>query len=64
MTVCLSRVSLCSKREEWKGTDAPLSVISEDCICLAEREELFPSLRLIVHIRVELFAQLQSKKSK
>lgn len=66
MTVCLSRVSLClcskslrrSRRVRSRRTHAPLSVVSEECICLTEREELFPGLRLFVHIRVELLAQL------
>jgi hypothetical protein len=45
-----------------KGTDAPLSVVSEDSIGLTEREELFPRFRLFVHIRVELLAQLQKQE--
>jgi len=47
-----------------RRTDAPLSVVSEDCIRLAEREKLFPGLRLFVHIRVKLLAQLQKAEQK
>ena len=70
MTVCLSRVSytVCSKRRRGgRGryrADAPLSIVSEDCVRLTEREELFPGLRLFVHVRVKLLTQLQSQKTK
>jgi hypothetical protein len=65
MTVCLSRVSFMLREEErMEGDDdAPLSIVSEDCIRLTEREELFPGLRLFVHIWVKLLAQLQSQKN-
>lgn len=68
MTVCpCTREFLCLRlqKEERSGrTHAPLSVVSEDCIRLTEREELFPGLGLFVHIRVELLAQLQSPPPK
>ena len=67
MTVCLASVSFYVYGSKWSGrgrTHAPLSVVPEDCICLTEREELFPGLGLFVHIRVELLAQLHSPPPK
>lgn len=69
MTVCVSRVRFLifdSRRgvegEETGGrTHAPLSVVSEDCVRLTEREELFARFGLFVHVRVELLAQLQKQ---
>jgi hypothetical protein len=58
---------LLRKEEVWKDrgrTDAPLSVVSEDCVRVTEREELFTRLGFFVHIRMELLAQLQKKKKK
>ena len=51
-----------SKDEEERRGDAPLSVVCEDRVRLTECEELLPGLRLFVHIRVELLAQLQGSK--
>ena len=62
-TVYRSRVSFMFRREEEERRgDTPLSVVCEDRIRLTKREELLPGLGLFVHIRVELFAQLQSSK--
>jgi hypothetical protein len=49
------------ERKDRGRTDAPLSVVSEDCVRITEREELFTRLGLFVHIRVELLAQLQKQ---
>ena len=61
-----SRVSSASKggegearKGEGKETHAPLSVVCEDRVRLTKRKELFPGLRLFVHIRMKLLAQLQ-----
>lgn len=33
-------------------------VVSEDCVRLAEREELFPGLWIVAYVRMKLLAQL------
>jgi len=43
---------------EGVGSDAPLSIICEDGVCLAECYKLFPCLWILVYVRMELLAQL------
>jgi len=50
------------KRRGRRGGLLPLPVVSEDCVRLAECEKLFPSLGIVVYVRMELLAQLHISK--
>ena len=43
-------------------SNAPLSIISENSVCFAERYKLLPRLRIFVYVRMELLAQLNERK--
>ena len=41
-----------------RSSNAPLSIISENSVCLAECYKLLPRLWIFVYVRMELLAQL------
>jgi len=58
LVVIMVMGSTVARRRKRTVVQPSAPVVSEDCVRLAEREELFPGLGIVVYVRVELLAQL------